>query len=54
MKQRVSVYLDIYVNKNIMSSLHVRAKLVQFGSICKDPELLEDGIHVLGLDVHGE
>ena len=46
-KQRASAYLnDIYVNKDIVSSLHVRMKLAQFGLIYK--------AHVLGLDVHGE
>ena len=29
-------------------------KLAQFGLICKDPERLEDGARVLGLDVHGK
>ena len=37
-----------------MLSLHVKAKLAQFGLICKDPEQLEDGTRVLGLDVHGK
>ena len=43
---------DIYVNEDIVSSLHVKAKLAQFGLICKEPERLEDGSRVLGLDVH--
>ena len=38
----------------IVSSLHVKVKLTQFGLICKDPERLEDGACVLGLDVHGK
>ena len=54
-KKGISAYLDdIYVNEDIMSSLHVKAKLAQFGLICKDPERLEDGARVLGLDVHGK
>ena len=45
-KEGTSAYLDdIYVNE---------AKLALFGSICKDPERLEDGARVLGLDVHGK
>ena len=54
-KEGTSVYLgDIYVNEDIMSSLLVKAKLTQFGLICKDPEQLEDGAQVLGLDVYGK
>ena len=54
-KEETSVYLDdIYVNEDIMSSLHVKAKLAHFGLICKDPERLEDGARVLGLDIHGK
>ena len=33
---------DIYGNKDIVSPLHIRNKMAQFGSICKDPEQLED------------
>ena len=52
-KEGTSAYLDdIYVTEDIVSSLHVKAKLNQFGLICKDPERLEDGARVLGLDVH--
>ena len=54
-KEGISVYLDdIYVNKDIVSSVHINAKLAQFGLICKEPERLEDGTRVLGLDVHGK
>ena len=54
-KDRISVHRDdIYVNEDIVSSLHVKAKLSQFGLICKEPERLEDGVRVLGLDVHGK
>ena len=52
-KEGTPAYLDdIYVNEDIMSSLHVKVKLAQFGLICKNPERLEDGACVLGLDVH--
>ena len=54
-KEGISVYLDdIYMNEDIVSSLHINAKLAQFGLICKEPERLEDGVRVLGLDVHGK
>ena len=42
---------DIYINENVASSLHVRAKLAKFSLICKDPEHLENGVQVLGLEV---
>ena len=46
-KDGISVHLDdIYVNEDIMSSLHVNSKLAQFGLICKEPERLEDGTSV--------
>ena len=54
LKEGLSVYLNIYVNKDIALSLHVRMKLVQLGLICKDPGQLGNGAHVLGLDVHEE
>ena len=51
-KEGTSAYLDdIYVNEDIVSSSHVKAKLAQFDLICKDPERLEDGTC---LDVHGK
>ena len=54
-KDGISAHLDdIYVNEDIVSSLHVKAKLAQFGLMCKEPERLEDGTRVLGLDVHGK
>ena len=54
-KEGISVYLDdIYVNEDIVSSLHIKVKLAQFGLICMDPERLKDGTCVLGLDVHGK
>ena len=54
-KEGTSAYVDdIYVSEDIVSSLHVKAKLAQFGLIYKDPERLEDGARVLGLDVHGK
>ena len=47
--EMVSVYLDnIYVDKDIVSPLHVRTKLAQ------GLEWLEDGAHELCLDIHGE
>ena len=32
----------------------MKAKLAQFGLICKDPVQLEDGTHVFDLDIRGE
>ena len=42
------------MNENIVSSLHVRMKLAQFGLICEDSKWQENGARVLGLDVHRE
>ena len=54
-ERATSAYLDdIYVNEGIVPASRVQAKLAQFGLICKDPERLEDGARVLGLDVRGE
>ena len=54
-KEETSAYLDdIYENEDIVSSLYIKVKLAQFGFICKDPERLEDGAHILGLDIHGK
>ena len=53
-KEGTSAYLDeIYVNKDVSSS-RVRSKLAEFGLICKDPEHLEDGACVLGLNIRQE
>ena len=54
-KEGTSAYLDdIYVNEDVVLSSHVRSKLAEFGLICKDPECLEDGARVLGLNVQQE
>ena len=51
-KEGTSAYLyDIYVNEDVVSSSRVRSKMAEFGLICKDPERLEDGARVLGLNV---
>ena len=50
-KEGTSAYLnDIYVNEDVVSSSRVRSQLAEFGLICKDPERLEDGARVLGLE----
>ena len=50
-----SAYIDdIYVNESISSASRVRAKMAEFGLSCKDPERLEDGARVLGLEVSKE
>ena len=54
-KEGTSVYLDdIHVNEDVVSSSRVRSKLAEFGLICKDPERLEDGACVLGLNIQQE
>ena len=54
-KEGTSAYLDdIYVNEDVVSSSRVRSQLAKFGLICKDPERLEDGSCVLGLNVRQE
>ena len=54
-KEGTSAYLDdIYVNEDVVSSSRVRSKLAGFALICKDPERLEDGARVLGLNVRQE
>ena len=53
-KEGTSAYLDdIYMNEDVSSS-RVRSQLAKFGLICKDPEHLEDGTRVLGLNVRQE
>ena len=54
MTEVASAYLDNYVKEDILSSLHVRTQLSQFGLISKDLERLEDCDRVLGLDVREE
>ena len=54
-KEGTSAYLDdIYMNEDVVSSSRVRSQLAKFGLICKDPERLEDGTRVLGLNVRQE
>ena len=54
-KEGTSAYLDdIYVNEDVVSSSRVRSQLAKFGLICKNPERLEDGTRVLGLNVRQE
>ena len=54
-KEGTSAYLDdIYVNEDVVSSSRVRSQLAKFGLICKDPERLEDGTRVLGLNIRQE
>ena len=52
-KEGTLAYLDTYVNKDVSSS-RVRSQLAEFGLICKDPERLDDGARVLGLNVRQE
>ena len=42
------------MNEDVVSSSRVRSQLAKFGLIYKDPERLEDGNRVLGLNVRQE
>ena len=54
-ERAMSTYFnDIYINENVKPVLHIQVKLAQFGLDCKDPERLEDGVQVLGLDIWGK
>ena len=54
-KDATSSYIDdIYVNESVASSQRVREHLESFGLVSKDPERLEDGARVLGLQVLSE
>ena len=54
-EKAMSAYLDdIYINENASPALHIRVKLTQFGLDCKDPDWLENGACVQGLDIRGK
>ena len=48
------IWWHIRQRRNFVSSSRVRSQLAEFGLICKDPERLEDGACVLGLNVRQE
>lgn len=45
---------DIYVNESLVSVDRVRDHLRRYGLICKAPQKVQEGTHVLGLRVWGE
>ena len=54
-QQAISAYIDdAYVDENIVPAAHVKKHLYSFGLLSKEPERLQDGAQVLGLQVWGE
>ena len=50
-----SAYIDdVYVDKSIVPSARVKEHLYSFDFLSKEPERLQDGARVLGLQVWGE
>ena len=47
-ERAASAYInDIYISEDVVPVTRVREHLAQFGSKCKDPERLKDGVQVL-------
>ena len=54
-QQTTSAYIDdVYVDENIVPAARVKEHLCSFGLFSKEPERLQDGAQVLGLQVWGE
>ena len=54
-ERATSAYIDdVFVNDGVTSADRVKRHLLRFGLESKDPERLEDGTRVLGLEVWGE
>ena len=50
-----SAYIDdVYVDESIVPAAHVKEHLYSFGFLSKEPERLQDGVRVLGLQVWAE
>ena len=50
-----SAYIDdVYVDESIVPAARVKEHLCSFGLLSKEPERLQDGVRVLGLQVWGE
>ena len=50
-----SAYIDdVYVDESIVPVVRVKEHLYSFGLLSKEPERLQDGVRVLGLQVWGE
>ena len=51
-QQATSAYInDVYVDESIVPAAHVKEHLCSFGLLSKEPERLQDGARVLGLQV---
>ena len=54
-QRATSAYIDdVYVDENIVPAARVKEHLYSFGFLSKEPERLQDGARVLGLQVWGE
>ena len=54
-QRATSAYIaDVYVDESIVPAAHVKEHLCSFGLLSKEPERLQDGAGVLGLQVWGE
>ena len=54
-QRATSAYIDdVYVDESIVLAACVKVHLYSFGLLSKEPERLQDGARVLGLQVWGE
>ena len=54
-QQATSAYIDdVYVDESIVPVACVKERLCNFSLLSKEPERLQDGVRVLGLQVWGE
>ena len=54
-QRATSAYIgDVYVGESIVPAARVKEHLCSFGLLSKEPERLQDGVRVLGLQVWGE
>ena len=54
-QRAISAYIDdVYVDESIVPAAHVKEHLCSIGFLSKEPERLQDGARVLGLQVWGE
>ena len=54
-QRATSAYIDdVYVDESIVPAACVKEHLYSFGLLSKEPERLQDGARVLGLQVWGE
>ena len=51
-QRATSAYIDdVYVDESIVPVAHVKEHLCSFGLLSKEPERLQDGVQVLGLQI---